>query len=111
MISINSETSHPIEISHKIDELLQKLETYDFNGITLLNLFCYYENAGEFSRAEDMLSRLAARNDSEVNVVDEMRSFYKRLMEKSPEALSAGGMSQAQIRSKLNEWNNAAPNT
>jgi tetratricopeptide (TPR) repeat protein len=103
MISINSENSHPMDISQKINELLQKLEPHDFNGTTLLNLFCNYENAGEFAKAEAMLSRLAARNHSEVNVVDEMESFYKRLIEKSPEELSAGGMSQTQVQNKLKE--------
>ena len=103
MISINSENSHPMDISQKINELLQKLEPHDFSGTTLLNLFCNYENAGEFAKAEAMLSRLAARNDSKVNVVDEMESFYKRLIEKSPEELSAGGMSQTQVQNKLKE--------
>jgi len=103
MISINSENSHPMDISQKINELLQKLEPHDFSGTTLLNLFCNYENAGEFAKAEAMLSRLAARNDSEVNVVDEMESFYERLLEKNPKELAAGGMSQTQIQNKLNE--------
>lgn len=103
MISINSETSLPIEISQKIEELLQKLEPGDLNGMTQLNLFCHYENLGEYANAEEMLRRLAARNDSEVNVLDERRSFYKRLLEKNPQELSAGGMSQAQILNKLEE--------
>ena len=92
-----------LELSQKIDELLQKLDTYYFEEKTLLNLFCYYENAGEFAKADNMLSRLAARNDSKANVVDEMKSFYKRLIEKSPKELAAGGMSRAQIRNKLKE--------
>jgi len=103
MISINSENSHPMDISQKINELLQKLEPHDFSGTTLLNLFCNYENAGEFAKAEAMLSRLAARNHSEVNVVDEMESFYKRLLEKSLQKLAASGMSRSQILIKLNE--------
>jgi tetratricopeptide (TPR) repeat protein len=103
MISINSETSRPIELSQKIGEVLQKLDAYYFEEKTLLNLFCYYENAREFAKADNMLSRLAARNDSKANVVDEMKSFYKRLIEKSPKELAAGGMSRTQIRNKLKE--------
>jgi len=101
MIGINSGTSRPIELSQKIDELLQKLETCYFEEKTLLNLFYFYENAGEFAKADNMLSRLATRNPSRKNVVDEMKSFYKRLMEKSPKELAAGGMSRIQIRNKL----------
>ena len=103
MISSNSETSRPNELSRKIDELVQKLDTYNFEEKTLLNLFCYYENAGEFAKADHILSKLAARNDAKVNVVDEMKSFYQRLIEKSPKELAAGGMSRTQIRNKLKE--------
>ncbi len=103
MISINSKASRSIELSQKINELLQKLEPYNFEEKTLLNLFCYYENTEEFAKADNMLSRLAARNNSDANAVDEMRSFYKRLMEKSLEELAAGGMSRVQIRNKLKE--------
>jgi tetratricopeptide (TPR) repeat protein len=103
MISFNSETSQPIELSQKIDELLQKIDTYYFEEKTLLNLFCYYENAKEFAKADNMLNKLATRNDARANAVDEMKSFYKRLIEKSPKELAAGGMSRTQIRSKLKE--------
>jgi tetratricopeptide (TPR) repeat protein len=103
MISINSEASRSIELSQKIDELLQKLEPYNFEEKTLLNLFYHYENTGEFAKADNMLSGLAARNNSDANAMDEMRSFYKRLMEKSLEELVSGGMSRAQIRNKLKE--------
>jgi tetratricopeptide (TPR) repeat protein len=103
LISSNSETSHPIELSQKIDELLLKVNTDYFEEKTLLNLFCYYENAGEFAKADNMLSKLASRNDIKVIVVDEMKSFYRRLIEKSPKELAAGGMSRTQIRSKLKE--------
>ena len=103
MIGINSEISRPIELSQKIDELLHKLDTYCFEEKTLLNLFYFYDNAREFAKADKMLIRLATRHDSKANLVDEMKSFYKRLMEKSPKELSAGGMSQRQIRNKLKE--------
>jgi tetratricopeptide (TPR) repeat protein len=103
MISSNSETSRPNELSQKIDELLEKLDTYYFEEKTLLDLFCYYENAKEFAKADNMLSKLATRNDSKANVVNEMKSFYKRLIEKSPKELAAGGMSWTQIRNKLKE--------
>jgi len=103
IISINSETSRPIELPQKIDELLQQLGTYNYNEQTLLSLYFYYENAREFAKADNMLNRLATQNDSKAYVVDEMKSFYKRLLEKSPKELAAGGMSRTQIRNKLRE--------
>lgn len=103
MIGINSETSRPVELSPKIEELLQQLDTYNFNEQTLLNLYSYYENAREFAKADNILSRLAAQNDSKAYAADEMKSFYKRLLEKDPKELAAGGMSRTQIRNKLKE--------
>jgi tetratricopeptide (TPR) repeat protein len=103
VISNTLETSIPTELSQKIDELLQKIDAENFDEKTLLNLFCYHENAGEFAKAELMLNRLAARNDPMTNAVDEMKSFYQRLMEKDSNELAAGGMSRTKIQNKLKE--------
>jgi tetratricopeptide (TPR) repeat protein len=103
VISNTLETSIPTELSQKIDELLQKIDPHYFEEKTLLNLFCYHENAGEFAKAELMLNRLAARNDPMTNAVDEMKSFYQRLMEKDSNELAAGGMSRTKIQNKLKE--------
>jgi len=101
IIGINSEISSPIKLSQKIDELLQKLDAYGFEEQTLLNLYSYYENAKEFAKADKMLSRLATPNDSKAYIVDEMKSFYKRLLEKSAKELTDGGMSRLEIQNKL----------
>jgi len=101
MISIYPEISYPTDLSLKIDELIQKVNLDYFEEKTFLNLFCYYENAGEFARADNMLSKMATKNDTKINVVDEMKSFYIRLLDKSPTELTKSGMSRAQIRNKL----------
>ncbi len=101
MISNYPEFSCATEISQKIDELLQKLNPDNFEEKTLWNLFCYYENAGEFAKADDMLSKLATKKDSRVNIIDEMICFYKRLLEKSPTELAICEMNRTQIREKL----------
>lgn len=98
-----SETSLPSDISQMIDELIQKLDTFNLEENTLWDLFCHYENEKEFAKADQMLSRLAARIDSKANAVDEMKSFYKRLLELSDKELATGGMSQAGIQQKLKE--------
>jgi len=98
-----SETSLPSDISQMIDELIQKLDTNNLEVNTLWDLFCHYENEKEFAKADQMLSRLAARIDSKANAVDEMKSFYKRLLELSDKELATGGMSQAGIQQKLKE--------
>ena len=98
-----SETSLPSEISQMIDELIQKLDTNNLEENTLWDLFCHYENEKEFAKADQILSRLTARIDARANAVNEMKSFYKRLLEKSDKELAAGGMSQAGIQKKLQE--------
>ena len=98
-----TETALPPEISQMIDELLQNLGTYPLEENTLWDLFCLYENEKEFAKADQMLRRLTARIDTRANAVDEMKSFYKRLLEKSDKELAAGGMSQAGIQKKLKE--------
>ena len=103
IIGINSESSPPIKLSQKIDEVLQKLDTHVFEEQTLLNLYSYYENAREYAKADNMLSRLDSPNDSKAYVVEEMKSFYKRLLEKSAKELGDGGMSRVEIQNKLKE--------
>ena len=98
-----SETSLPSEISQMIDELIQKLDTNNLEENTLWDLFCHYENEKEFAKADQILRRLTARIDARANAVNEMKSFYKRLLEKSDKELAAGGMSQAGIQKKLQE--------
>lgn len=103
MMSNLSETSLPSEISKMIDELIQKLDTNNLAENTLWDLFCHYENEKEFAKADQMVGRLTARIDSRANGMEEMKSFYKRLLEKSDKELATGGMSQAGIQKKLQE--------
>jgi len=103
IIGINSESSPPIKLSQKIDELLQKLDANAFKEQTLLNLYSYFENAKEFAKADNMLSRIVSPNDSKAFVVDEMKSFYNRLLEKSPKELADGGVSRVEIQNKLKD--------
>lgn len=108
MISFNSATSDTTEISQKIDDLYQKLEGIHFEEKTLWDLFCFFENSGNFARADHILSKLAGQNGAKSYVVEEIKSFYQRMIEKSPKELAAGGLTRAQIRKKLKEVNDAS---
>mgnify|MGYP005825935737 CR=1 FL=1 len=103
IISLNVEPPCSTKLSQKIDELLQKLESFDFEEQTLLDLYCHFENVKDYAKAENMLNRLAARNQSTVFILDEKKSFYKRLLEKSSKELIDGGISQTQVRNRLRE--------
>lgn len=101
MIGLDPEISRPKEIAQKIEELINKLDSNYLKENTLWNLFSYYENAGEFSKSEDMLNKLAAQNGSAKYIIDEIKSFYSRLLEKSLKEITTGGMSRTEIQNKL----------
>jgi hypothetical protein len=100
-ISNNNDSSHPVELSQKIDEMIQLLGDYDLPDATLFDLFCYYENNGDYGNANNILDILATRPEVQSDVRSEMISFYRRLLEIDPKELTAGGMSLKQIKSKL----------
>jgi len=101
MMSINKDPLQPNELSRKIEEIIQKLANHNLPEKTLFDLFCYYENEGEYAKADNTLSLLAALSNTHADVRSEMISFYKRLLTKSPKELSAGGLNIKQIRQKL----------
>lgn len=103
VICINIEPPCPLKLTQRIDELILNLISVDFEEQTLLDLFWYYENTNEYAKADDMLSKVAAKNQATAFIIDERESFYKRLLRKSPEELTRGGLSRAQIQTKLKE--------
>ncbi len=103
VICINIEPPCPPKLTQRIDELILNLKSVDFEEQTLLDLFWYYENTNEYAKAEDMLNRVAAKNQATAFITDEKKSFYMRLLGKSPEELTRGGLSRAQIQTKLKE--------
>ena len=89
--------------SAKIDEIIDQIGIADLPAMTLFNLFCYYENRGEYAHADTILGELAARPEINSDIRKERLSFYRRLLEKNPEEIAAGGLSLEQIKSKLND--------
>jgi tetratricopeptide (TPR) repeat protein len=102
-ISINSESSYQKELSQKIEEIIQKLGNYNYPNKTLFDLFCYFENSGQFAKAENTITNLAVHPENNLNIRNERLSFYRRLLELEPKVLIANGMSRKQIQNKLKE--------
>jgi hypothetical protein len=103
-LRIVAETENPRqrkEISAKLDDVIRRVELDAASDITLLNLFCHYENRGEYRNAEDILARLGARPGKRTEIREELRGFYSRLMKLEPGELSRNGMSPEDLRSKL----------
>ncbi len=96
------------ELSPKIEELMVNLADWSIPEITLNNLFCYYENEGEYAKAEKILKRLADCSVVALDIRKETTTFYQRLLLKSPSELAAGGMEKNRIQLKLHRLLTAA---
>jgi hypothetical protein len=103
LISNNKQPSQLFDLSQKINELIIKLVNYDLPEKTHLDLFCYYENEGEYAKAENILAKLISNPKGNVDLRDEMISFYQRLLLVKQKELSAVGMTKKQIRLKLKD--------
>ena len=102
-VSINSESSSQKELSQKIEEIIQKLGSYNYPNKTLYDLFCYFENNEQYAKAENTITTLASRPENNPNVKSELLSFYKRLLEVEPKVLITNGLSRKQVQNRLKE--------
>ncbi len=100
-IDANKDPSHPVEISRKVDEIIQNIDPSDLSSKTLFDLFCYFENEGKYAKAEKILIALSARSGDKEDAERELKSFYERLLEKEPSELSAQGITRKYIREKV----------
>jgi hypothetical protein len=94
------ESTPPIEVPAKIDELTKKINNSDLPLKTLLDLFCFYENEGQIIKAEKILDTLV-ESDAPVDVRQERISFYERLLKMDHEVLIGNGISRKEIQKKL----------
>jgi hypothetical protein len=90
----------------KISDLLQKLDGVVLEPATKYPLYIYYEQENQYAAAEQTLTDLANEPDLVSEALNELRSFYERLLEKSAEELAESGFSGAQIREKLDKIQN-----
>jgi hypothetical protein len=102
-ININSELSHQKEYSQKIEEIIKKLGNYNYPNKTLYDLFCYFENSEQYSKAENTITMLVAHPENNLDIRNEQILFYKRLLILEPKVLIANGMSRKQIQKCLKE--------
>jgi len=66
-------------------------------------LMRHYEQTGEFARAEDTLFGILDAGPDQVEFLDFGRSFYRRLLELSDDALVAGNLPRAEVQAGLAE--------
>jgi tetratricopeptide (TPR) repeat protein len=101
-VGLDDEVQGPTpELAEKIDELAVKLETVFLPDDTLWASFCYYEQAGDFARAEASLSNLADRPETRPDILPELIAFYERMLDKSDEELARSRLTKVELREKL----------
>jgi hypothetical protein len=71
----------------------------------LEKLFAYYEQAGKYDEAEDVVFDLVATNTEYRSLAV---SFFERLLKKSDEELQAGGLTREEVHESLAAMRGAA---
>ena len=99
------------DLPGRIEDLIQKLDLPNLGSETLWPLSSYYEQNGAYAQAETILLILVERNAIRLQILPELVAFYQRLLEKTPEELSAGGLSQAQVQKRLVHWQQVTGNS
>ena len=90
-----------IELTGEIERLVQKLGAQDLPDDTLWVLFCYYERAGAYRKAEDAILKMADRPHLYASIHPELVAFYERLLQRPAGELAEGGIDRGQIEHKL----------
>ncbi len=92
------------EYAPKVEDLVGVLKEENLPPRTYGALLLYYEQKGEYAKAEDALYALreAEKNQALTNEVG--AAFYERLLRQSDEALRAGNLPRAEVISGLAQW-------
>jgi tetratricopeptide (TPR) repeat protein len=87
-----------LEADDQIDELFESLGE-NAPAETLFTLFDYYEQTGEYARAESAINLMLQITGNDLEILAVKQSFYERLLAESDEELEAGGLTREQIQS------------
>lgn len=95
---------HNTSLDGAVEQLVAQLDDYHLPGATLLTLYRYYEQTGQYARAEDRLFELLDGGYAfDHDLLDDGLAFYDRLMRKSEAELESGNFSRAEALAGFNE--------
>lgn len=95
---------HLLEIDRLIEQMMPSLSEYELPRDAKRMLFGYYETAGKYAKAENILFELVNEPEQKrQDVIQEGMAFYERLLQKNDEELEKGGLPQAEIMDGLQE--------
>lgn len=98
-----------LDVPGQVGELLEQLKGYALPRTTKELLWPYYESAGRFADAEDVLFELLdevngeAATASSSRIVEQALQFYERLLELPEDVLEAGRLPLGEVRDGLEE--------
>ncbi|MDR0312633.1 MAG: DUF6483 family protein [Treponema sp.] len=87
-----------------IDEIIYKLEGYEIDDDTKIELYKYYYKSGLFGKAEDMLYQLLENNYPEI--INEIVNFYELLIKKDDTELEHGNLPRDEITDAMEKLRN-----
>ena len=94
-------TTGGVSTPPELEDLLSRLSEYELPARTRLLLFRYFDHAGKYARAENVLFEMLAEDDFDRDIHDLGTAFYQRLMSKSDAALCAGNFSRQKVEEGL----------
>jgi tetratricopeptide (TPR) repeat protein len=80
-----------------VEELLDKLEEYELPLAIKQQLFAYYEQQGNYAKAEDTLFDALEDNQHDATLITQGEAFYQRLLLKSSTDLAVGNLSLEEV--------------
>ena len=86
---------------YDVDAVLAQMDDYELPPDLKYDLFQYYEDAGRFAQAEDVLHELIESSDAKEAIVAEAISFYESLLTLSDDELNAGNLPRTEVEEGL----------
>ncbi len=104
-ISLEERDQGLSELDKKIDELYQKLSVHEIPTNVLYQLFDYYESQGDYARVEVQITSLLKRDDQILEILPGIINYYDMRLKMSDQELIAGGISRAEVETRLDRIN------
>ena len=100
---LHSKSVEELELFPNIDDLVQKLDEFELPLPTNQQLFRYYEKAGRYAKAEDVLFEMLEADVPPRDMITEGADFYQRLLAKSDDELLLGNLSRDELAEGLKQ--------
>ncbi len=84
-------------IATAIENLVEDLREAGLPPETQAGLFFFYEDSGQFARARDEILDYIQKSKTPDEILRHCVAFYRRLLSKSDEELSAGGLPRSEV--------------